>query len=79
MADDLHSIAYQSIIRNLRAAREEAGVLQADLSVQLGKSENYVSRIETGQRRVGIVEIVLIARALKIEPVLFFKRIIQDV
>lgn len=79
VADSLHSDAYRSIIRNLRVAREEAGVQQTELSAALGRAHNYVSRIETAERRIGVVELIVIANALGIDPVELFARIIRDV
>ncbi len=79
MADSLRSEAYRSIVRNLREVREKAGVQQIDLSAKLGKAPNYISRIETYERRLGVVDIVLIARALGISPAKFFAKIARGV
>jgi transcriptional regulator with XRE-family HTH domain len=79
VADSLHSDAYRSIIRNLREVREQAGVQQTELSALLGKAHNYISRIETSERRVGIVELIVIASGLGLDPVELFARIIRDV
>jgi transcriptional regulator with XRE-family HTH domain len=79
VADDLHSEPYRSVVRNLRAVREDAGMSQTALCVRLGKADNYISRIESAERSVGIVEIVKIGRALGIPPEELFARIIRDV
>lgn len=79
MADSLRSEAYRSVIQNLREVREEAGIHQAVLSAKLGKADNYISRIETAERRIGIVEIVVIARAMGMEPTELFGRIVRDI
>ena len=41
----------------LRTAREEAGLTQADVAVGLGKPQSYVSKCESGERRVDVVEL----------------------
>jgi transcriptional regulator with XRE-family HTH domain len=79
VADNLRSEAYRSVVRNLRIVREGAGISQPVLCARLGKPDNYISRIETAERGVGIVEIVVIGRALGIEPEELFARIIKDV
>lgn len=53
--------AVRSLIRELRIGAE---VKQVDLSEALGKPQPYISAIETGHRRVDIVEIRDICKAL---------------
>lgn len=43
---------YAVIGRTLRAFRVEAGFTQVDLAAKLGRSQNYVSQAETGQKRL---------------------------
>ncbi|MFT3755666.1 MAG: helix-turn-helix transcriptional regulator [Pseudoxanthomonas sp.] len=43
--------------RQLRAARECAGVTQTALSEALGKSQTFVSDVERGVRRLDVVEL----------------------
>jgi len=79
VADDLHGEPYRSVVRNLRALREEIGMTQSALCKKLGKADNYISRIESAERSVGIVEIVRIARALGVEPKELFGRITMEI
>ena len=44
----------QQIVRNLRT---EAGLTQQELSLSLGKPQSYVSKYESGERRLDIIEI----------------------
>lgn len=43
---------YAVIGETLRAFRVEAGLTQVDLAGRLGRSQNYVSQAETGQKRL---------------------------
>ncbi len=52
---------------NLREARESAGLSVRELARLCGRSPGWVSRLETGQREVGVVSIVRLARALHID------------
>jgi len=48
----------------LRGLRERAGLTQAQLAARLGEDQKTVSNIETGQRRVDVIELRQILEAL---------------
>lgn len=56
-ARNLHSDAYQSFLRRLRAAREAAHFTQTEVALRLGRPQSWVSKSEAGERRVDIVEL----------------------
>ena len=45
-------------------ARNAAGLTQAELAKKLGRTQTFVSNYERGERKVGVVEFVRIARVL---------------
>jgi hypothetical protein len=47
------------------------------LARRLGWAQSVVSRLESGQRLVGFVELVLIAEALRIDPMLLAHRTLE--
>ncbi|HYI47536.1 MAG TPA: helix-turn-helix transcriptional regulator [Allosphingosinicella sp.] len=49
-------------------ARKTAGFNQTQLGKALGKSQSFVSNYERGQRRLDMVDFILIARVLGVEP-----------
>jgi transcriptional regulator with XRE-family HTH domain len=51
----------------LRAARIKAGLSQAQLAKRLGRSQQYISLIESGHRRLPIESMTQIMRALGLE------------
>lgn len=51
-AVDAHAFVRTSIGADLRAAREEAGLTQAELASKMGKSQTMVSQAESGTARV---------------------------
>ena len=57
MAKPIHRSEYDSVRGLIRELRVEAEVKQVELSEALGKPQPYVSAIETGHRRVDLVEI----------------------
>lgn len=52
----------------LIATRKAKGMSQVDLAEALGRTQTFVSNYERGERKVGLVDFVLIARALREEP-----------
>jgi transcriptional regulator with XRE-family HTH domain len=48
--------------------RKSAGISQRELAAALGREPNFVARIETGQRRLDLIEWVQVLRALGADP-----------
>jgi len=64
----------QALLELLRQAREDAGVLQADLARQLGRKQGFVSKYELGDRRLDLLDLADICDALGISFTEFAKR-----
>jgi DNA-binding XRE family transcriptional regulator len=56
----------------LAAARRKASLTQKELAEKLGKPQSFVSEYERGQRRVDVVELLAISRALDADPIDLF-------
>ncbi len=69
--DDIHSEKYRQLLRRLREARLEAGLTQAEAANRLGKSQYFVSRSETGERRVDVIELEAFATIYQ-KPLSYF-------
>jgi len=52
----------------LLRARERAGLKQADLAAKLGLPASYLSKVESGTRRLDVIELIRIAEAIGVEP-----------
>jgi transcriptional regulator with XRE-family HTH domain len=68
LAKTLRSKRYKALIGLLVARREAAGVTQADIAARLGKSQSFVARLESGQRRITVVEFMALAKILRFDP-----------
>jgi transcriptional regulator with XRE-family HTH domain len=52
-----HSPRYQNMCRRLKEARERSGLTQAEAARALGHPQNFVSKCETGERRIDAIEL----------------------
>ena len=65
MGKGIYSEDHKHIVEQLKRARQEAGLDQKKVAKLLGKTQSYVSKIESGQRRVDIVQLKEFARIYK--------------
>ena len=79
MDKSIHTKLYQRMIARLRAKREEKGLSQYQLSQILNVPQPYVSRIETCERRIDILELMNICEALDISLIDFVREIDEDI
>lgn len=75
MSKSVFTPAYQVLLEELIAARREQQVTQVELAHRLGKPQQWVSSVETGVRRIDLIELFAIARALSVDGVALVSRI----
>ena len=63
----LHSPKYQKLIEQLIQSRKEAGLMQSDVAKRLKKPQSYISKIETCQRRLDVLELMELAKLYEVE------------
>lgn len=57
-----HPERYRAFLERLREARKAAGLNQEAVALILGVKQNFISRIETGERRIDPVELDELAK-----------------
>ena len=62
----------------LRELREKKGLRQSDVGRRIGRKQGFVSKYETGERRLAFLDFVLLCDALDISIVDFVKRFDQE-
>ena len=62
----VYSDEYQRVINALKKARKEKGITQAQLAEALGKPQSFIAKVESGERRLDVVEFVHLARLLSL-------------
>jgi transcriptional regulator with XRE-family HTH domain len=58
MKKSVHTKEYKALQAELRAIRENAGLSQRDLAAKLGVPHSWVAKVEAGERRIDVVELV---------------------
>lgn len=56
---------YEQILSKLKKARKESGLKQGYVAEKLGKYKSYLSKIEHGDRRIDIMELIELANIYK--------------
>jgi transcriptional regulator with XRE-family HTH domain len=54
--------------RLLKKARKEQGLTQQELAIRLKRKQSFVTKYETGERRLDVIEFLEIAGALAQDP-----------
>lgn len=65
MSKQVYSQRYQSFLHKLKQAREAKGLTQ-QVAKLLGKPQSFVSKCESGERRVDFVELADFARIYEV-------------
>jgi len=73
MSSSLYSKEHKNIVEKLIKARREAGIDQVDVAKKLGKSQSYLSKIESGQRKIDVVQLKKFAKLYKKDINYFIK------
>ena len=65
MSKSVHTKVYEEIIKRLKQARIDVGFSQQKVADILGKPQSYVSKIESGERRLDVAEMKKLAAIYK--------------
>ena len=65
MSKSAYSKEYKEIIERLKEARLEVGLSQQEVADKLNKPQSYISKIESGERRLDVAEIKSFASIYK--------------
>jgi transcriptional regulator with XRE-family HTH domain len=79
MEKSTHTPEYAAIREQLRSARENAGLTQRELATRLHVPHSWVAKIESGERRVDLVEFGWFVLACGADPIPLSKRLLQEI
>jgi transcriptional regulator with XRE-family HTH domain len=78
MEKSVHTTEYATVRNELRAARRAAGLSQRALAAHLKVPHSWVAKVETGERRLDIVEFCWFMAACGADPLDVVGRLVQQ-
>nr|WP_255647837.1 helix-turn-helix transcriptional regulator [Ensifer sp. IC4062] len=59
--------------------RKIAGLTQDDLAKAVGEHQSFIARLESGQRRIDVIEYVTLAQVIGFDPIEALKQLVSKV
>lgn len=71
--------SYKTLTQQLIAARKDAKLTQVQMADLLGKPQSFVSKYENSERRLDVIEFVIVCQALKVDATFIINLINIDI
>ncbi len=68
---------YQRFRNLLTEARKRAGLTQVEIAARLKQPQSYVSKYESGVRRLDVVEYMQVAKAIGFDPAELIRKLAE--
>lgn len=77
MSKPIHSAQARRLRELLVEYRGRAGMTQADLAERIGRAQTFVSKVEKGERRIDVIELIQVLTVMRADPVEFLERLLR--
>ncbi len=77
MTRSLRTPGHQALMQVLIATRKSKGITQQELANRLDRPQSYIAKVETGERRLDVVELIEICDALKKDAAEFVSDVVD--
>jgi len=74
MNKTIYSNDYSFLTKQLKTARLNAGLNQTEVASLLGKTQSYISKVESGQLRIDIIQLKELAKLYNKDIEYFLKQ-----
>ena len=78
MGRHLRSPKHRALVAEIVKARKATGLSQREFAAKLKRSNNFVWRIEAGERQVNVLDFIEIASAADLEPDELIRRVVNN-
>ncbi|MCA1442678.1 helix-turn-helix transcriptional regulator [Ensifer sp. IC4062] len=79
MQKTLGSRGHEALVALLIEKRKIAGLTQDDLAKAVGEHQSFIARLESGQRRIDVIEYVTLAQVIGFDPIEALKQLVSKV
>ena len=73
MAKSIYSEGHKYVVERLRQARQQANLTQKQVAELLGVTQSFISKVESGQYRIDVIQLSRFARLYKKKIGFFIK------
>lgn len=73
----IYSEEYQSLIKELRDTRVKKGITQEKLAQAMNRPQSFIAKIESGERRLDVIEFAYVAQLLDINPAPLLQKVMK--
>lgn len=73
MEKSIYTREYAVFLEQLRKARETKNLTQIEVAEHLGQTQSFVSKVERGERRLDVVELLAFCSAIDVQFVDFVR------
>jgi transcriptional regulator with XRE-family HTH domain len=73
LPSSVHDPIYREVISGIVAARIAADLTQQAVADRLGRPQSYVAKVEGCERRMDVVELLQIAKAIGFDPMVLIR------
>lgn len=77
LSKSLYTPEWDTLCSLLRQLRESKELTQAELSTLLKQPQSFVSKVESGQRKLDLRQFVIYVRALDRDPIQVFRQFVK--
>ena len=74
MSKIIYSKEHRYLVRQLKKVREKVGLSQKQVAEILHKTQSYISKVESGQRKIDVVQLKEFAKVYKKDITYFLKQ-----
>jgi transcriptional regulator with XRE-family HTH domain len=79
MSKSIYTKRYRRFLALLREARIASNTTQNQLAEMIGVSQSVISKMESGERRLDVVEVYDICHALGVNTQQFFTNLVKEI
>jgi transcriptional regulator with XRE-family HTH domain len=79
MRKSVHSAEQRAFCALLVETREKAGLTQHQLAKKLRKPQSFIAKYEGGERRIDVIELITIARAIGADVVSLLRDLVRRI